>query len=224
MKICLIVQARYSSRRLPGKVLMKINKTPMLEFTIKRLQKTTLFRNIYVLTSNHPEDEMIVNFCESRNIKYYTNSLNNVYQRFKSFLNSKNYDAFVRISGDSPLIDPFLIDSMLKKFKKNNYDLLTNVFPRTFPSGQSVEIVKSKVFLKVNESLLSMENKEHITSFFYKNYGQFNIENFECKYSHKNTKLSIDTIDDFNRLKSFLAKEVKIPAENIKINEIIKNW
>ena len=42
---------------------MKINKTPMLEFTIKRLQKTKLFRNIYVLTSNHPEDEMIVNFA-----------------------------------------------------------------------------------------------------------------------------------------------------------------
>ena len=50
---------------------------------------------------------------------------------------------FVRINGDSPLIDPKLIDKAIKiSKKKKGYDIITNVFPRTFPKGQSVEVIK----------------------------------------------------------------------------------
>ncbi len=223
-KICLAIQARYSSERLPGKVLKEVAGTPILEHTIKRLQKTKLFHSIYVLTSNNSEDLRIINFCESKSYKSFSCSLENVFKRFKSFLKFNSYDAFVRISGDSPLIDPFLIDKMVNKFRKNDYDILTNVFPRTFPSGQSVEIIKSKTFLKVDESLLSKEDKEHVTSFFYKNNKRFNIENFECKYSHKNLKLSIDTHADFDRFVNFLKKNNKSLPEDIKINDIVENW
>lgn len=223
-KICLAIQARYSSERLPGKVLKEVSGKPLLEYTIKRLQKTNLSQSIYVLTSKNSEDLKIVNFCKSKSYKFFSCSLENVFKRFRSFLKLNNYDAFVRISGDSPLIDPFLIDKMLDKFRKNDCDILTNVFPRTFPSGQSVEIIKSKTFLKIDESLLTEEDKEHVTSFFYKNSKIFNIENFECKYSHKNIKLSIDTYDDFDRFVYFLKKNNKSLPEDIKINDIIKNW
>ncbi len=209
---------------MPGKVLKEVAGIPLLEHTIKRLQKTTLFQSIYVLTSKNSDDLKIINFCKSKKYKFFSCSLENVFQRFKNFINLKNYDAFVRISGDSPLIDPFLIDKMVNKFIKNDYDILTNVFPRTFPSGQSVEIIKSKTFLKVDESLLTEEDEEHVTSYFYKNSEIFNIKNFECKYSHKNIKLSIDTRADFDRFIYFLKKNNKSLPEDIKINDIIENW
>ncbi len=197
---------------------------PLLEHTIKRLQKTTLFQSIYVLTSKNSDDLKIINFCKSKKYKFFSCSLENVFQRFKNFINLKNYDAFVRISGDSPLIDPFLIDKMVNKYKNNVCDVLTNVFPRTYPSGQSVEIINSKTFLKVDESLLTKEEKEHVTSYFYKNSKIFNIENFECEYFHRNIKLSIDTPTDFARFVNFLKKNNKNLPEDIKINDIIANW
>ena len=51
---------------------------------------------------------------------------------------------FVRVSGDSPMIDPKLIDKAIKISKKTKgHDIITNVFPRTFPKGQSVEVIKT---------------------------------------------------------------------------------
>ena len=132
------------------------------------MQKTNLSQSIYVLTSKNSEDLKIVNFCKSKSYKFFSCSLENVFIRFKSFLKLNNYDAFVRISGDSPLIDPFLIDKMLDKFRRNDCDILTNVFPRTFPSGQSVEIIKSKTFLKIDESLLTERIKNMLQVFFIK--------------------------------------------------------
>ena len=56
---------------------------------------------------------------------------------------------FIRISGDSPLINLKIIDRAISLHKKNkNVDIITNVFPRTFPMGQSVEINKTKMIKK----------------------------------------------------------------------------
>ena len=65
---------------------------------------------------------------------------------------NEHYKSFVRISADSPLIDPSLIDKAVTLFKKNRFDIVTNVFPRTFPKGFSVEVVNSKLILDYLES------------------------------------------------------------------------
>ena len=103
---------------------------------------------------------------------------------------------FARISGDSPMIDPKLIDKAIKMSKKTKgYDIITNVFPRTFPKGQSVEVIKTFT-LKKNLKKFSKVDKEHVTKFFYKNSKKFNIKNFVLNKKNKEVKMSIDTKKD----------------------------
>ena len=83
---------------------------------------------------------------------------------------------FVRISGDSPLIDPKIIDKAIKiSHKQGKYDIITNVFPRTFPKGQSVEVIKTSILKKYSKNF-SKADKEHVTKYFYKNSNKFRVK------------------------------------------------
>ena len=142
-----IIQARHSSKRLPGKVLKKILGLTILERVINQVRKSKKIKKIIVATSDHITDKKIIKLCQKNNIDCIFGSLNNVFKRFHLVLKSKQYKSFVRVSADSPLIDPSLIDKAVSLYNKNRYDIVTNVFPRTFPKGFSVEVINSKLIL-----------------------------------------------------------------------------
>ena len=221
-KICICVQARLSSKRLPEKVLKKVNELNLLELLASRLQKATNSSQIYILTSNHSSDNKLVKFCENKGLKFFRGELHNVYKRFRDFLKLHNYQAIVRISADSPLLDHKILANMTNLFLKNDFDIVTNVFPKTFPSGQSIEIIDRECFINLPSSKLNTTQKEHVTKYFYENDKLYKIYNVTCDYDHFNIKLSIDSPDDFDKLKkNFLHN--KIDADS-PINEILKNW
>jgi spore coat polysaccharide biosynthesis protein SpsF (cytidylyltransferase family) len=151
-----IIQARYSSKRFPGKVLRKILGTTVLQRVINQVKKSKKISKIIIATSKHKTDKKIINFCNKNKIHCISGSLKNVFRRFHSIIVQKKCKSFVRISADSPLIDPSLIDRAVTIFKKNRYDIVTNVFPRTFPKGFSVEVVNSKLIL---DFLLKIKKK-----------------------------------------------------------------
>ena len=101
-------------------------------------------------------------------------------------------DGFVRITGDSPLINYKIIDKAIKKFFKEKPDIITNVFPRSFPIGQTVEVIDSKIFINNFKNILKKDEKEHITKYFYKNNKNFKIINFKNKEMNQKN-LSINT-------------------------------
>lgn len=221
-KICVCIQARLSSKRLPEKVLRKVNEFNLLELLRKRLLKAKKPSQIYILTSNDPSDNKLVKFCEKKGFKFFRGELNNVYKRFRDFLKVHNYQAIARISGDSPLLDHKILVNMTKLFLKNNFDIVTNVFPKTFPSGQSVEIIHRKCFISLSPNRLNKSQKEHVTQYFYENHKSYKILNETCDYDHLNMKLSIDSREDFNKLKkNFLYN--KIDADS-SIEEILRKW
>lgn len=199
-----IIQARYSSKRLPGKVLKKILGTTVLKKVVDQVKKSKKISKIIVATSKHKTDKKIINFCKKNKIHCISGPLNNVFKRFHSIIIHEHCKSFVRISADSPFIDSSIIDKAVSIFNKNQYDLVTNVFPRTFPKGFSVEVVNSKLIL---DSLLKIKKKrhqEHLTSYFYENYKNFKIKNFYNKINNSNINLSIDSFADFIRAKSIL--------------------
>lgn len=202
-----IIQARSSSKRFKNKVLHNIFGKKILEHVICRVLKYPKAQLI-VSTSKNKQDDKIVNFLKKIKIKYFRGSLNNVALRLFETAQKENQKYFLRISADSPLIDTFLIKKIIKIHKNyKNYDLITNVFPRTFPSGQSVEIIKTNI-LGSNLKYFSKEDKEHVTRYFYKNNKKFMIKNF--KNTKKNTKLkfAIDTPNDLQEiLKKFNRKK-----------------
>ncbi len=199
-----IIQARYSSNRLPGKVLKKIFGITVLKRVINQVKKSKKISKIIVATSKHSTDKKIINFCNKNKIHCISGPLNNVFKRFYSIIVHEDCKSFVRISADSPLIDPSLIDKAVTLFKKNRYDIVTNVFPRTFPKGFSVEVVNSKLILDFLSNIKKKRHQEHLTSFFYDNFKNFKIKNFYNKINISNINFSIDSFADFIRAKNIL--------------------
>ena len=161
-----IIQARSSSKRFPKKIFRKIKKRTLIEMVIRRLKKVKKIKKIIVATSNKPSDDKLANYLKKKKINLYRGKLNDVTDRLYNASAGNNY--FIRINGDSPLIDPSLINKMIKIFKekktKKGFDILTNTLPRTFPKGQSVEIVKRNI-LKLNHKKMNQKIKNMLLDF-----------------------------------------------------------
>ena len=117
-------------------------------------------------------------------------------------------DSFIRVSGDSPLIDPKLIDKAYEIHRNENFDLITNIMKRSFPKGQSVELISKKAINELQKFNLSSEEREHVTLGFYKNKDKFKIFNFESgskEYSFQ--QQSIDTLNDYLKIKNLINAE-----------------
>ena len=209
-----IIQARFSSKRLRGKVLKKILNQSILKRVITRALKSKKINKVIVATSTHKSDDKIFKFCLDNQIDCYRGDLNDVWKRFVDILKINKAKSFVRICADSPFIHNELLDKGIKIFKRSKFDIVTNIFPRSYPKGQSIEIFKSSVLIKNYSKLRSNYFKEHFPKFFYKNYKKFKIKNFKYKSNESFINLSIDTKNDLlfgKKLFKCIEKKKKFP-------------
>ena len=118
--IC-VIQARMSSSRFPKKMMAKILGKTLIERVVNQVSKSKYIEKIIVVTSKLKSDQPIVDFCKKKKIDFFVGSLNNVAKRYFDALKNINYDYFIRINGDSPLIDPNLIDKFITYSKKKKF-------------------------------------------------------------------------------------------------------
>ena len=195
-----ILQARISSQRLPGKVLFDLKGRVLLGRVIDRVLQAKKVSKLIVATSDQQSDHPIVQFCLREGIRYACGSLVNVADRFRQIAKKERADAFVRISGDSPLLDPALIDQAIGYFAHGNWDLVTNILTRTFPKGQSVEVIRSGTFSKICKTLVTNDQREHVTKAFYENLQAFQIFSFTSDTDLSHVNLCIDTREDLTKI------------------------
>ena len=196
------IQARVSSKRFPGKVLEKINGQTLLECVIERCADTGL--QVFVLTSDEVTDNPIEELLRNKKYTYYRGSLKDVRARYLNFMRKENIDRVVRISADSPLIHPDVISKMISSAKNFiEYDIVTNIFPRTYPRGQSVEIVSRTAFESIRDIPLSEYDRENVTSYFYENFSKYRIKNFSNVQNLSKVNLCIDTPSDLIKFNNF---------------------
>jgi len=204
INMALVIQARMSSSRYPEKVLSPLCGIPMLMWTINYCRKINL--PLFVLTSNDKSDNQLVGMLEKNDVSYYRGSLENVISRYLSFMGKHHVEKVVRISGDSPLINPDLILKVIRKDQESaDADLTTNIFPRSFPKGQSVEIIPRKSLELLMNRNLSESDFEHVTPYFYANSKEFKINNLNNDEDLSFMNLSVDTKEDLLKVSKFIA-------------------
>lgn len=201
-----IIQARMTSSRLPGKVLQPVAGKPLLNWVHTRLSSATELSEVVVATSVSVSDNPIVEFCRRIGISVYRGSLESVAQRLLDCARSQQSSEFVRISGDSPLIDPMLVDQAVVLHKQESPDLTTNVQFRSFPKGQSVEVIRTRALESALSQMRDPRDLEHVTRYFYLNPQEFFIENFFSEVPIGDVQLSVDTVEDLKVVDKILTQ------------------
>tara|TARA_E500000318_G_scaffold52596_1_gene49043 strand:- start:2670 stop:3338 length:669 start_codon:yes stop_codon:yes gene_type:complete len=186
-----------SSQRFPGKVLHNVIGRPLLGYTFDRIRKANHLDGIILATSELDEDAPIAHFAKEEGVSCFRGPLENVALRMFNAGCYENADAILRISGDSPMIDPLVVSSVAARFKASSQvDVVTNVQERTFPKGQSVEVFSMKAMERLLNMELTENDLEHVTSGFYRHPDEFNISNIKHTENMSDLQLSVDTPED----------------------------
>ncbi len=208
-RIGAVVQARMGSQRFFGKVLYEVAGKPLLQYLLERLRHSCLADAIVVATSKEAGDDPIADFCQAGGFFCHRGSLENVASRFREVLDLRGFEAFVRVNGDSPLLDQRLIDRGVDIFLNHDVELVTNVQPRTYPPGQSVEVMAAEAFKRGFARMRDRDDLEHVTRYFYRHAGAFKIINFAAPKDYGDVHLAVDTDKDMRLFAAIMARMEK---------------
>lgn len=200
MRIGAIIQARMNSKRFPGKTMYQIKGKPMIQYLLESLSQCSCLDRIVLATSVESSDNPLADFCRTFGIACHRGPLRDVVSRIIETIEIYQFDTFVRICGDSPLLDHRLVDKAVNLFKPGKYDLITNVLTRTFPKGQSVEVLDSEIFTTTYPLMRNESDREHVTPYFYGNKHKFSIKNFESDGDLGQVQLSVDTNEEVKKI------------------------
>jgi len=175
--IVAIIQARMGSIRLPGKVLMDIEGKPMLWHVINRVKYSKLINKIVIATSTNKKDDVIEEFCKSNNIDFYRGSEMDVLDRYYQAAKVFKASLIVRITSDCPLIDPEVVDLVIKTHLSSDVDYTSNNIERTFPRGLDTEVFKFSALEKAYKEAVAPYQREHVTVYIYENPYLFRLNN-----------------------------------------------
>lgn len=208
MKRSVIIQARMSSTRLPGKVLMPLAGKPALEHLLSRVQVARRVDTVVIATSTLPADNPIANYCERAGVLCVRGSEDDVLDRYLLALRRYPADLVVRITSDCPLLDPFLIDELLERIEaaQGTVDYLSNILqPRTIPHGLDVEIFRREALERAGREAVRPEEREHVTPYIYHHPELFRIARADLPQDISRYRWTLDTPQDLAFLEKVLA-------------------
>lgn len=189
-----ILQARVSSSRLPGKVLMPIVGRPMLRHELDRVRRAQTLDALVVATSAEPSDDPIAQLCTDAGVDCFRGSLDDVLDRFYQAALAHRARVIVRLTGDCPLVDPVLIDRVVEFFRDGGFDLAATA--DTFPDGLDVEAMRYDVLEQAWTAATKASDREHVTLFVRRQPGRFRIGRFVSGADLSHMRWSVDEPQD----------------------------
>ena len=205
-KVVIVTQARLESSRFKEKILKRINGKTLLQIHLERLKKSTFSENLIVATTFEEKIDSLINITKALGVKHFQGSTNDILDRFYQATSSLKPDFVVRVTSDCPLIDPVLIDNIIKFSKKHDQDYVSNTLIEAYPDGQDIEVIKWSAFKKAWECAETSFDREHVTPFiksqstFFGNK-RFTSLNYDCKKNYNHIRMTVDEVLDFEAIK-----------------------
>lgn len=196
MKIVALVQARMGSTRLPNKVMKQIDGIPMIELLLSRLSRAKEIDQIIVATSIDERNQPLVEHVQKLGYVCEQGSENDVLDRFVQAARKHQADVVVRITGDCPLVDPELVDEVVRHFKAANVDYFSNTNPPTYPDGLDIEVCTFKALEDANRETSKPFDHEHVTPFL-RESGKFKTAAMQYGQDLSALRWTVDEPADF---------------------------
>ena len=178
-RIVAIIQARFGSTRLPGKVLRDILGKPMLGRVIERLKISQLIDEIVVATTKE-RNKAILRIAHGYGVKGFVGSEDDVLDRYYQAAKRYKANVIVRITGDCPLIDTEVVDKVVECYiRTKDIDFACNIMRRSYPRGLDTEVFSFNVLKRVWQEAKESYQREHVTPYIYEHSKMFHLANIE---------------------------------------------
>jgi spore coat polysaccharide biosynthesis protein SpsF len=186
------------SSRLPGKVLMEIAGRAMLSHVIERANRSERLDDLWIATSITSQDDPIAALAEAEGVGLYRGSLEDVLGRFVKAAESACADIVVRLTGDSPLVEPMYIRMAVDLHFAAGADLTCGRDSDQIVPGTGCEVVNLPILQTASQKGHSSEDREHVTWYLLANHDRFKVEFLRAKEGWKNPgiRLAVDEAED----------------------------
>ncbi len=201
-RIIAIVQARFGSTRLPGKVLLKLADKSVIEHIVARINKSRYIREVVLATTILREDSKIAKLCVLKGIKFYRGSENDVLDRYYQVAKLFGADHIVRITADCPLIDPLVINKVIKAHLESKADYTANVVQYSYPDGEDVEIFTFATLKKTWKNGTLPSDREHVTPYILKHPKLFHMVGVKFPKNLSGKRWTLDNPEDYMFIKA----------------------
>ncbi len=197
-KVVAVIQARMASTRLPGKVMLDLAGEPMLVRVLNRTKRAGMLDEVVVATTTGPEDDSIVDLAATYGWPSFRGSEEDLLDRYYRAANRYSADVVVRVTSDCPLVEPILIDEIVRDFmEKGPVDYASNTFPsRTFPRGLDVEVIAFDALERAWREDKNPAWREHVTPYIYRHPKEFCLRPVVHDKDYSYMRWTVDTADD----------------------------
>jgi len=202
VKILATIQARMGSSRLPKKIMLPILGKPVIWHIYKRLRFCKELDQICIATSTSDVDDSIEIFAKKNKISIYRGPEKDLIKRLLEAAKKFDAEAIVRVTGDCPLVDPQIVDEIVKIFKNGlKYEFISNTIERTFPDGLDVEIMSVEFLKELESQLMNQYDREYFVSYIMKNKTRYKCYSLKNNQDFSHMRWTLDYPKDYDFIK-----------------------
>ena len=201
--ICITIEARMTSSRLPGKMLMEIGGIPALAYMVERVRRTPSVDRVVLATTVNDTDDPLVALAEELGIGWHRGSEEDVLGRVLDTARAHDIDAIVELTGDCCLMDPGVVEEVIQRYLGGGADYVANFLEPSYPSGMQAQIYATDVLADVAGHTDEPDDREHVSLFIYRNPDIYRIENVRAPahLTDPDINLTLDWAEDLDLMR-----------------------
>lgn len=195
-----------TSTRLPGKILATVCGRTLLDYHVSRLLQSRAIDKLVIATTVNKTDDPVEEYCQTKGIACVRGSENDVLARYYQAAQKYPTDIIVRVTSDCPLIDPILVDQVIKYFitQKNDYDYIS-LGSENFPRGLDVEVFYASALKTAHRLAVEPHEREHVTPYIYRPNSEFNCGVFPSGETCGDHRWCVDEPADLELISNILS-------------------
>lgn len=205
-KTVAIIQARMGSTRLPGKVLKRIGDDTMLHWVVKRTLRAKRVGEAVVATTTNGIDDAVSLEAEKAGAEVFRGSETDVLDRYRRAAQAHGAEIVVRVTADCPLIDPAVIDEVVRRFEEDGVDYASNTIERSYPLGLDVEVVHQDALECAWAEAVKDYHRIHVTPYIYQHPDRFSLLSVRADGDYSSNRWTVDTEEDLRFVRAVCAR------------------
>ena len=221
-RIVATIEARTTSSRLPGKVLLPLSGIPALEFMIRRVRRCDYLSDVVVACTTNVLDDPISSLCERIGCTCFRGSEDDVLSRVLGAAQEAAAETIVELTGDCPFADPGIISEVIELYFSGDYEYASNTVIRSYPDGLDTQVFSSEDLEKVSRLTSDPIDRVHVSSYFYRTPGAFKLANLHAPPDMfwPDLGLTLDERRDYEFLNALVDRMGPSP-ESMKARDIL---